>query len=173
MVKVSKRQGYQRHTGSVSQRQLDKVLIAIWSEYDRRRPSSFAESDIFSRTKSENAKYFLMREIYALGLHIIAKQPRFSPQDLINMRRNRNTTRPEFSPGTFHALFMATFKEDDQISRSERWLMARELKYASRHNIRPELLCGFLLQSGTRKEINKKLDQGYIEPAFRKLLDND
>ena len=62
---------------------------------------------------------------------------------------------------------MSVYEDDSQISRQERWLMARELEYAHRHNVPSALLAGFLLQSGLRTDIPAKIKSGYIEPAFR------
>ena len=169
MTNALEKEQIPEYTGKHGMREVQKTLSAIWRGYSRRLAGSGVEP-VYSPTKNESAKYFLMREIYALGRQLISEKPSFDPEDLVAMMRDQPTTRPDVSPGPFHALFMAVYKENDPISGSERWLMARELKYAYRHNISPELLCGFLLQSGTRKEINKKLDNDYIEPAFRHLL---
>ncbi len=155
----------------LTQKEMVNIVLSIWSEFANRLRSHSGLSE-FSPTKNENAKNFLRREIYALGLAIQKNQPTtFYPKDLIDKMRLKPTTRTDFSPGVFHALFMCVYEEDDVISRSERWMMTRELKYAKRHGIPPELLCGFLLQSGTRKDIGRKLESGYIEPAFRHLLE--
>lgn len=169
MTKSLKNRDFFEYTGRDGMEKVEKELNWIWREHARRLEHRPRDPD-YSYTKNENAKYFMMREIYALGRQLMTEKPSFDPEDLVNMRRVRPTTRPEVSPGPFYALFMAVYKEDHQVSARERWLMARELKYAHRHNIPPELLCGFLLQSGTRKDVNKKLKNDYTEPAFRHLM---
>ena len=117
--------------------------------------------------KNEAAKYFLRREIYALGLRIYANASRsWSTADLVAQVRAR-INRPDKVDDVFHDLLMSVYDDDSQIDRRERWQYAQELEYARRHHVPPELLCGFLLQSGRQSEVRKKLKEGYIEPAFR------
>lgn len=157
----------------LSKKQVLNALRDIELAYDVRTNTRFREDpgSGFERTKAESAAYFLRREIYALGCHMKKRSPTtYDPQDLIDAMRPKKTTRPDKEPGVFHALFMAMYDEDTGQSRRDRWWMAQELEYAWRHRVPPELLAGFLLQSGPRKEIIKKIKSGYIEPGFRELL---
>lgn len=152
---------------SISAFLVDKAVLAIWKEYERRLSGTFKIDDHI-HTKNESAKNFLRREIYVLGKHLIDFPPKnWSISDLPGKVRIKSSTRPHALENVFHALFMSLYEEDSQISRQERWLMARELQYAQKHNVPPELLCGFLYQSGPRAEIAMKLENNYIEPAFR------
>lgn len=150
----------------------DKTMAAIWSEYTRRLTTS-SHAEPYSRTKSENAKYFLAREVYALGMHIYAYPPKgWTTKDILTKVRS-HLNRPEKTGDVFHDLLMSVFEDDMQLDRRERWQVAQELEYARRHNIPAELVCGFLLQSGPRSEVPRKLKDDYREPAFRDPPDED
>ena len=153
----------------LTRKKVVKAIEAIFGGYER-RSGTRAEGLNYTKTKNEDPKYFLRREIYALGILMIKNPPEsYSPADLVEHMRQRPSTRPDVEPKTFHALLMCVYKDDDDkgLSRKERWDMAKELSYAYRHDVPPKLLTGFLLQSGKRSEIPKKLKDGYIDPAFR------
>ncbi|GAB5351628.1 hypothetical protein [Qipengyuania sp. 483] len=143
----------------------EQALRNIWDEHTRRLGSSFLVGP-YEPTKNDSAKNFLRREVYALGLKILScPSTNWATEDfLAKVRPNLN--RPDKLGNVFHDLLMSIYNDDSQISRQERHLMARELEYARRHAIPPELLCGFLYQSGPRTEIRKKLEAGYLEAAF-------
>lgn len=167
-----KRKGYVRTfelspTSPLTRRQVDKALVAIWDEHSRRTPTKFGENQKFGLNKNEDAKNFLRREIYALGLALQAMPPIWNVTDIVASVRANPVTRPEaLENRVFHALFMGVYDDDSQISRQERWTMTRELEYASRHHVPPRFLCGFLYQSGGRKHLLEKLAAGYTEPGF-------
>ena len=143
------------------------ATLAIWDEHNRRLKFD-GVNEGFAPTKNENAKNFLRREIYILGRELIRVPPqRWTVADLARSIRPVPLGRDEPLAHVFHALLMSVYEDDSQISRQERWLMARELEYAHRHNVPSALLAGFLLQSGLRTEIPAKIKSGYIEPAFR------
>jgi hypothetical protein len=147
-----------------------KAIEGIWAEHHYRLSSSYIDRieqlSGYSLTKNETAKNFLRREIYALGGCLMKNPPSWDVSEIAGEIRKRPTTRPDALTRTFHALLMCIYEEDDLISRQERSLIAQELEYAHRHNVPPELLCGFLYQSGARAEIRKKLASAYVEPAF-------
>ncbi len=169
---MARRPGYARNftispDATLGKPQANKALINISDEHYRRLKRSHFDGQQFGLSKNEDAKNFLRREIYALGLSYLANPPRWAVSELVAKIRVSQTTRMEALENVFHSLLMSVYEEDDPISRQERWLMARELEYARRHNVPPEFLCGFLYQSGGRKNLLKKLEAGYIEPAFR------
>lgn len=143
-----------------------KATLAIWDEHCRRLSNSGDDGE-YAPTKNENAKNFLRREIYLLGRELRRVPPtNWDVSDLAKSIRPTSIGQDKPLAQTFHALLMSVYSDDMQISRQERWLMARELEYAYRHNVPPELLAGFLLQSGLRTDIPSKVKSGYIEPAF-------
>lgn len=147
--------------------QVNEALKAIWAEHEARLSSSFAVTQPFGLSKNEDAKNFLRREIYALGLALRRAPPTWNVSTLIASSRAHKTTRLDvLDKGLFHALLMGVYDADALITRQERWLMAKELEYALRHSVPPQFLCGFLYQSGGRKNLLKKLEVGYTEPAF-------
>ncbi|WP_162888222.1 hypothetical protein [Sphingomonas mesophila] len=152
----------------MKRKQVDEALLSIWREHSDRLSSSFAATQEFGLSKNEDAKNFLRREIYALGLAIRRSPPEWNVAELIASSRAHQTTRFEVLENQlFHALFMGVYDEDALIKRQERWLMAKELEYALRHSVPPEFLCGFLYQSGGRKNLLKKLEANYREPWFQ------
>lgn len=151
----------------LTKHQVDQALTAIWDEHSRRVPTSYGAAMEFGLSKNEDAKNFLRREIYALGLVLQAAPPTWKLSELIASARANPVTRPEpLENQVFHALFMGVYDDDSQITRQERWSMTRELQYASLHSVPPRYLCGFLYQSGGRKNLLKKLAAGYMEPGF-------
>lgn len=154
-------------TKPLTKRQVRQALASIWDEHSERVPASYGASMKFGLSKNEDAKNFLRREIYALGLALQAAPPTWNLAELVASVRANPVTRPEpLENQVFHALFMGVYDDDSQITRQERWLMTRELLYASRHNVPPRDLCGFLYQSGGRRNLLEKLTAGYIEPSF-------
>lgn len=171
-MKRRARSGYVRafdYDGSspINRRKVQQFLEAIWAEYELRL-SAKVSFENGSDTRNESAKNFLRREVYALGSRLERSAPQsWRFDDLVNEIRQTNTTRPAALSNIFHALLMCIYETDSRISRQERSLMAMELEYAHRHVIPPSLLCGFLYQSTDRKRIGKRLQDGFIEPAFR------
>lgn len=151
---------------------VERVVLAIWNEHSHRLTSRF-HAGPYQPTKNESAKDFLRREIYALGAHLLRWSPASSVMEELVDKIRSARTRPDKRGDVFHALLMCMYEDDSVISRQERWLMAKELAYAHRHRIPPELVCGFLYQSGPRTEMPKKIKAGYIEPAFREQLAED
>lgn len=151
----------------ISRQKALRTVNLIWDEYTWRM-SSAAHQGPYKPTKNESGRNFLLREIYALGLHLLSNPPTdWGTKDILGKVRT-HLTRPDKAGDVFHDLFMSVFDSDEgTISRQERHLMARELEYARRHEVPPELLCGFLYQSGPRTEISRKLAAGYVEPTFR------
>ena len=177
---MKKKAGYIRGfeldpTAPLKRSHVEKLLLAIWDEHSARLRSSFAATQEYGLSKNEDAKNFLRREVYALGLALQRSPPTWNVAELITSSRAHQTTRADvLKNNVFQALFMGIYNEDDQISRQERWVMARELEYAARHNVPPEFLCGFVYQSGGRKNLLKKLGADYRERAFRdQAPDND
>lgn len=154
-----------------------KIVEQIWAEHNRRLSSGYVDTvkriSGHAVTKNETAKNFLRREIYAFGRCLIKRPARWDVSEIAGRVRKNPTTRPAALARTFHALLMCIYEEDDLISRQERSLMAQELEYAHRHDVPPELLCGFLYQSGSRSSISKKLASGYLEPAFAVARDDE
>lgn len=149
-------------------RDVNQITLDIWREHSRRLGSSFGADQPYGVSKNEDAKNFLRREVYALGLVLKTKPQRWNLSKLLVKERSHATTRRDvLGQNIFHDLLMSIYEDDSQISRQERWTMAKELEYAYRHSIPPEFLCGFIYQSGGRKNLLKKLDADYIEPAFR------
>lgn len=149
----------------IKRKDAEQSVLNIWREYSRRLTSDF-HVGAFDQTKNESAKNFLRREIYALGLTILQSEPTsWGAEDILRSVRTR-TNRPDKLGHVFHDLLMSVYEDDSTISRQERHLMAREIEYARRHGISPELLCGFLYQSGPRTQIAKKLKANYREPGF-------
>lgn len=154
-----------------------KIVERIWAEHNHRLSRAYVDGvkklSGHALTKNETAKNFLRREIYAFGRCLIENPPSWDVSEIAGRVRRNPTTRPAALARTFHALLMCIYEEDDLISRQERSLMAQELEYAHRHDVPPELLCGFLYQSGSRSSISKKLASGYVEPAFAGALDDE
>ena len=156
----------------ISLKVADAAVAAIWEEHDRRRSRKFLDDD-GADTKAESANYFLMREIYALGLAVMHSPPSWKMETLLEKVRDlRFSTRTPMN-NTFHVLLMSVWESDVQVSRQRRWNMAKEMEYAHRHSIPPNLLCGFLLQTGSNKKVLKKLQDDYVEPSFRSLPEDD
>ena len=172
-----KKSTYKRNFESNSAKTLtievvEKQIHAIWNEFERRLKTDSLDRN-FAPTKNENAKGFLRREIYVLGRCLIANPPSYDPKDLVDGMRKNKMKLSDGETNTFHVLIMCVYEEDGgHFTRQERHQIGRELRYAHKHSIPPELVSGFLLQSGSRKEISKKLNAGYIEPAFRHQFDN-
>lgn len=169
---MRKKSSYHRRfgarSGPLARREVFQILTEIWKEHDRRRSSSFVAEQEFNMSKNEDAKNFLRREIYALGLFLTENPTKWDLTQLISdMRATKSTKEDSVRDRIFHLLLMGLFEEDSVISRQERWSMSRELEYARRHEIPPELICGFIFQSGGRSRLNDKLKAGFIEPAFR------
>ena len=153
---------------TLSSRDLEKQVVEIWREHGRRLQRAFMKSHKHGLSKNEDAKNFLRREIYALGLRLKARPPSWNLCEvLVGLRKHQTTRRDVIGLNIFHDLLMVVYDEDDQISRQERWIMAKEMEYAHRHSVPPEFLCGFLYQSGGRKNLLEKLKDDYIEPVFR------
>ena len=148
---------FRTHTGKPLKRaDVDKATLAIWQEYEKRRTTTYWENKF--RSKNENHINFYRREIYILGLELLRNPPTsWSMNDLVENVRTKKTTRPDAMGSVFHDLFMCIYQDDLRISRQERSKMAMELEYAYRHDISPELLCGFIYQSGNRKDLSRKL----------------
>lgn len=144
-------------------RELDK----IWYEHTARLRTPGTDQ-AFSPTKNESARNYLKREIYKLGKRILRDPPKtWSTADIVKERRGANR-RTDKLGAVFHDLLMSAYDEDwPKLDRQERWSMAQELEYAYRHKVPSKYLCGFLYQSGPRKEIRAKLKANYVEPAFR------
>jgi len=156
----------------ISKKSAEQAMHEIWDEYSNRLRTGSHQGS-YSRTKSESAKYFLAREIYALGTYIYRLPPeRWSTKDIVAGSRAQ-INRPDKVGHVFHDLLMSVYQDDMQIDRRERWQVAQELEYARRHDVPVELVCGFLLQSGPRSEVPKKLKSGYIEPGFPKPTSED
>ena len=155
-------------------RQVSDALLAIWDGHTTRLPTRWGDKQPYGEaTPNENAKNFLRREIYALGLALKTNPPEWEMADLIKLIRGKPVTRPEVLGRVFHALFLALYEDDDGIDRHERRMLAKELEYAYRHEVPPEYLCGFIHQSGGRKNLSIKLEDGYVEPAFVVVNDGD
>lgn len=151
-----------------------EALEAIWREHRTRLSGAFALNQKFGVSKNEDAKNFLRREVYVLGLALRRRPPRWNVSEFISSIRAHPTTRITALEGQiFQALLMGVYEEDSTISRQERWVMSRELEYAFAHGVPPEFLCGFLYQSGGRKNLLEKLESGFAEPAFRAELAED
>jgi hypothetical protein len=152
---------------ALSRKRLEKIMIDIWNEYDRRLTAKVSFED-GSSTRNETAKNFLRREIYVLGMYLLDEPPiTWRIEDFVDGWRDTKTTRPRSLANVFHALLMCVYRSDSRISRQERSLMAKELEYAWRHEVPPSLLCGFLYQSTDRKKIGERLAEDFREPAFR------
>jgi hypothetical protein len=160
------------------------ILTGIEKEYYNRKKSRFIKDHPgLGLSKAETARYFFLREIYDLGIHLQENPPSFSRQELLSKARKHKLRAQEIVDCTFHMLTMSCFQEDadrpgkssavrlagdyQTPSRQERNTMVRELQYARRHEVPPQFLCGFLLQSKGRTNLRNKLKDGYVEPMFR------
>ena len=166
--------GYQRSFSieqdtTLKRRDLEKILFEIFDEHSSRKRRKVSPDD-GSATKNESAKNFLRREIYALGYRIQNSGSGKLDANSLLEAMGRTTTRPEKLKNVFHALLFFVYEGEQGFPRQERSKLARELEYAYRHRIPPELLCGFLFQSSNRNKLSKLLKSGFIEPAFRDAL---
>ena len=173
-MKLTQGLGYKRsfsieENTTLKPRDLEKILFEIFDEHSSRKKRKVSTND-GSATKNESAKNFLRREIYALGYRIQnSSSGKFDANGLLDAK-GRTTTRPEKLENVFHALLFFVYEGEQGFPRQERSKLARELEYAHRHRIPPELLCGFLFQSSNRNKLGKLLKSGFIEPAFRDSL---
>ncbi len=142
-----------------------KIIEEIWDEHSSRRIRKVSPDDA-SDTKNESAKNFLRREIYALGCQILNAPPSWDASDLLE-KMECKTTRPDALENEFHALLVCVYRGEQGLTRQDRSLVSKELKYAYCHRVPPELLCGFLYQSTDRRRLSDRLEKGFIEPAFR------
>ena len=157
----------------LNERNVLSALTEIWREHSVRCDSAFGKMLQFGLSKNENAKNFLRREVYALGLELKRMPQRWNLAEFIASIRVHKTTRLDALNGrVFPALLLGVYEEDSSITRQERWVMSKELEYAEAHNVPPEFLCGFLYQSGGRQDLLKKLAAGFVEPAFRKKAED-
>jgi len=167
---MKNKQPYQRRFSANSVRPLSrsevvKIIRAIWDEHSSRTTRKVSPDD-GSDTKNESAKNFLRREIYALGRRI-RSAPLSWDADALFEEMGRTTTRPDALENLFHALLFCVYESEQGITRQDRSLMSKELEYAYRHRVPPELLCGFLYQSTDRRRLSDRLTAGFTEPAFR------
>ncbi len=146
-----------------------RILREIFDEHSSRAVRKVSPDD-GSDTKNETAKNFLRREIYALGTRILNTLQAPWNADRFLEAMGRSTTRPEALENVFHALLYLLYVGEQGFSRQERSLIGRELEYAYRHKVPPELVVGFLYQSTDRKRLRERLDSSFCEPAFRAAL---
>lgn len=111
---------------------------------------------------------FLKREVYAFVLEQLKKPAEGSKlkqvlEDVIFDHEKRLPANPSFSANPFHWAFSA-LQHEEQISldgvrslkRYQVSRFARQLEYAQRHDIPPDLLPGFLFQVGSPDEVYQK-----------------
>lgn len=175
---MAKRKEYKRKfslapKSPLSKKDVSDALLAIWDGHSDRLKESWVKAQPYGLTKNEAAKNFARREVYALGIALLVQPPKWDIAEVVEKIRLKPTTRPEALERIFHALFLSLYESDDPINRKERWMMAKDLEYAFRHKVPPEFLCGFLYQSGGRRGLLKKLEDGYIEPGFLKADGNE
>ncbi|WP_234032803.1 hypothetical protein [Aurantiacibacter arachoides] len=170
-----KKMGYSRtfdadSSRPLKQRDVERATYSIWNEHSDRLTRKTSPGD-GSDTKNESAKNFLRREVYALGRRLLRSK---SGQELVAKLFSQlgfRTTRPQAMENVFHGLLCCIYEGEGGFTRQERSLIAKELEYAHRHNVPPELLCGFLYQSTDRRRLSARLVEGFIEPAFRRRTD--
>lgn len=108
---------------------------------------------------------FLKREVYAFVLENFrtsieeANLLRFLPEVIARAKR-RPPHKPSVEANPFHWVFYALAAEGRHLERWEISRFGRELLYAKRHSIPPELLIGFLYQTGTPDQIYRKAGGG-------------
>lgn len=153
-------------------RDVEKATLAIGEEHYK-RGRRLVSPDDGSDTRNESAKNFLRREVYALGRRLLTQKSGTELVAELFSKLGFRTTRPEALENVFHGLLCCIYEREGGYTRQERSLIAKELEYAHRHNVPPELLCGFLYQSTDRKRLSERLESGFIEPAFRRQPDED
>jgi len=121
---------------------------------------------------SERSEAYLKRKIYEFVCgHLDSGTGKYL--DIVLETARPSSAGPTFKENPFHrALY--TFYEPAPGDKKMRWKISRYgklLSYARRHMIPPELLTGFLLQSGTEDQICKKANwPEMFEPWWPKYL---
>lgn len=181
------------HLSKVELRKVAKFADAIHDEY------CFRQLDVFLENKktfpygvppSERAINFLKREVYRLGRFYRRRGLDELLEKEVRHRRESNVHKLKSFDNIFNVAFLCIFEADwryinvraadgktekvregkfAKLSAADREFYVQQLTYADLHFVAPELLCGFLLQSGNPKLIRQKLKDGYTEPTRVRL----
>lgn len=109
----------------------------------------------------------LKREIYALVRHFLAQDHGNVIKEIVEDDGRAPANGPAFEDNPFHWGLLSLFEaRGDGLSRGDRYLFARQMLYAHKHDVPPNLLVGFIYQSGKPQDIAQKLLAGTFEPGF-------
>lgn len=130
----------------------DELTEALLDERQRRRN----RRDL---TPFDKPDAYLKREVYALVRDYLRQGRQHLLEELILESRYPYAPRsPSFGDNPFHWVFFGMRDPTtDNLRKDEVSRFGRQLLYAHRHRIEPELLIGFLHQSGTPDEIATKV----------------
>ncbi len=116
----------------------------------------------------------LKREVYRFTMRYLTDQNSGRLEDVLeaNIPIER-TLRVKFSENPFHRMLLALRSEGLDIEPFEITRYSSQLLYAQRHDIDPDLLIGFLYQTGSPDEIRKRvMRQKYWEPWYLARLNS-
>ena len=117
----------------------------------------------------DRAESYLKREIYSFVCRYL-DEGRAGPLKVVLENEGDLPRDPSFESNPFHWALVAMHEQTGGVK--VRWKISRygrQLAYARRHRIPPELLVGFLLQTGTVDQVYRKAGTDALEPWHASL----
>ena len=181
------------HLSKVELRNVAKFADAIHDEYYFRQREIFLKNENlfpFGVPPSERSNNFLKREVYRFARLYRRRGLEALLEKEARKLRESNVHKFKSFSNVFNVAFLCIFDADWRyvnvldsegnieqqrgakiaiLSAADREFYVQQLTYADHHSVPPDLLCGFLLQSGDPKLIRHKLKAGYTEPTRIRL----
>lgn len=116
----------------------------------------------------------LKREVYKFVRDHLTEQNSSRFEDVLDENiTNERRLRVEFSANPFHKIFLALRSEGIEIKPFEITRYSSQLLYARRHEIVPDMLIGFLYQTGSPDVIRERvMNTKYWEPWYLARLNS-
>lgn len=141
------------------------ALQDTWDEFTDQLPAKLQRANaLFEEAKgrgqatpNNNPRALIKREVYRFVLELRERNRERYLEDVISVALEKLPVGIVFKENPFHwALAGVRATNDDLLTRNEVMRFGRQLIYAERHGVRPELLVGFVYQCGGPDIISEK-----------------
>jgi hypothetical protein len=161
----------QRRPARQRLRAKEKEVLGMWEGGVERIGRLLAEAKAMAKpAPGEKVEAILKREVYLLVNELSDRRYRTDFENVL-IYKMESAPRLSFDSNPYYWALKAIWKDDEiGLKGSVISKYAKQLAYAARHNIPPELLIGFLYQVGGITKIANNLNSGSYEKWYRSNL---
>lgn len=155
----------ERHPTPTQREELNR-----WDEFEDQLTAAVRERNApaHRRPPFDTARGYLKREVYRYVCERLEKKAAVALEWCIEEARGgRQPRRPSFKENPFHWVLLGLQDNPElNLKKGEVSRFGRQLLYGRRHKVPPELLIGFIYQTGSPALINRKLADDERESWF-------